>query len=374
MRLRSSYTGTGGRRSIPLQGRRPLTALLAILIASLAVSWLAGTGRRAQHGLIGVTHADDDDDEAGNQVQAPSRLRIVNGRTELVLTRKALENAGIATARPVSATGQASVQAYGEVLDPAALTDLASRYRNARAQVAAASAKAGASRAALMRAQSLYRDRQNISTAQLESARSASQVDEATLDAARSSLTALGATIAQDWGPVLAHAITHRSGLLANLVSRREVLVAVTLPPGEVPDSAPTTASAQLPGGTSIPLTLVSTATTVSPLVQGMRYYYRAAASGGLLSGLNLQVVLRSPTSTRARLIVPESAVVWLQGEPWIYRLASAGHPDRAAVSQVRDGGFSVAGLPPDAAIVVRGAQLLLSEEFRAQVASQGTD
>ncbi len=353
-------------------------------------------GRPAIHAPIAVAHADEDEEEAANSVHEPSRVRIVNGQTELGLSRAAERNAGIATAHPAAAPGQAGVQAYGEVLDPATLTDLASRFRSASSQVAATRARASASRAAFARAQTLYRDRQNMSAAQLQVAQSAYETDEAAFETAQSSLAALVANIAQSWGPVLADAVTRESALLKDLIARRAYLVAVTLPAGVVPASPPTKANAQLPSGAMIALRLISPGTTANPLVQGLRYYYEAQAARGLLAGLNLPVVLESPASAPRELIVPESAVVWLAGKPWIYRLTSAAAPDpseramspsanrasaavfvRESISperQTADGGYVVPGLEPDAEVVVRGAQLLLSEEFRAQVESQDND
>lgn len=367
---------------------------LALLLLSLLFSALHG--RAALDALLPAVHADEDDEDVANRVHAPSRVRIVKGQTQLVLSRAAVRNAGIATARPAAVSGQAGLQAYGEVLDPAALTELASRFRSATSQVAAARARASASQAAFARARTLYRDRQNMSAAQLQAEQSAYETDEASFEASRSSLAALGATITQSWGPVLADAVTRESALLRDLIARRAYLLAVTLPPGVVPASPPTAANAQLPSGAQVSLRLISPGTTANPLVQGLRYYYEAQATRGLLAGLNVPVVLESPAGARREWIVPESAVVWLAGKPWIYRLISAAasnasartsgpSADRAAAAvfvresisperQTADGGYVVPELEPDAEVVVRGAQLLLSEEFRAQVESQDND
>lgn len=385
------------RREQCLGGRR-WRRYTRILLLSFFISVLQGP--IALHGLILSAHAnEDDEDEAANRVQAPSRVRIVNGRTELVLSVAAERNAGIATAHPTAAPEQAMTEVYGEVLDPSMLTTVASRYRNTASQVTSAQARARASRAAFARVQSLYRDRQNMSAAQLQAAQSAYEIDEASLAAAQSSLSALDASVAQSWGPVLARAITHESSLLKDLIAGRDYLLTITLPPGVAPEKPPSVASAQLPGGVSIALKLVSPATTANPQVQGLRYYYEAQAARGLLAGLNVRVTLETPGQARGELIVPESAVVWLEGRPWIYQLVAAAPSSTSSTSahsaeassrrrasviflresiaperQTADRGYVVAGLAPGTEIVVRGAQLLLSEEFRAQVESQDED
>jgi hypothetical protein len=344
--------------------------------------------------LVNPVYADEDD--LANMVQVPSRVRIRHGQTELMLSQAGVHNAGIATAQPRSASTSITVGGYGEVLDAATLTDLTSRYRTAMTQEVAAHAKATASRAEYMRVRALYRDRQNMSAAQLQSAQSASQADSAALSAAQSSLSALGATISQAWGPVLAAAVMHDTALMKAVVSRREDLVSVTLPPGIVPESAAPTVRAQLPGGSLIELKFISRGTTVDPRVQGLRYYYSAAAAPGLLSGMTLPITLESTAGTHSEVLIPDSAVVWLQGQPWIYRLvdqsepsadsgSNAGAGPRHGVTQTfarvpirpsrqTEDGYVVADVASGSRIVVHGAQLLLSEEFRAQVQSQDND
>jgi hypothetical protein len=361
----------------PRGARRLRWALIGVLLAAQLPATL--------HRLIPVSHADDDDDAATDRVQVPSRLRIHDGQTQLLLSPAAVRNGGIGLARTVPAPVQGSVQAYGAVLDAATLTELASRYRSSTAQLAAARARAAASRAALERTRTLYQDRQNMSQAQLQGARSSAAADESALNAANAGTAALAAIITQSWGPVIATAVLQHGRLLDELINRRQFLVAVTLPPGIVPKPVPPSVTAQLPGGATIGLTFVSSGTTADPQVQGLRYYYRAAAAPELLSGLNLPVTL-AVAGAAAGQVIPESAVVWLQGSAWIYRLLPDAGPGPSPGQQIfvrelitperqtSDGGYVVRSLPGDAQIVVRGAQLLLSEEFRAQVQRQDND
>ena len=68
--------------------------------------------------------------------------------------------------------------------------------------------------------------------------------------------------------------------------------------------------------------------------------------------------------------VVPEAALVWQQGKAWIYLRTGATSFERREIVPERpapDGGYIVTHLPADAQIVVRGAQMLLSEEYRAQ-------
>ena len=72
-----------------------------------------------------------------------------------------------------------------------------------------------------------------------------------------------------------------------------------------------------------------------------------------------------------AGVLVPDAAVVQWEGLAWTYRRLAADAFERVRVPTVRSarGGW-IAGAPLAAGdtVVVRGAQELLSEEFRARV------
>ena len=110
--------------------------------------------------------------------------------------------------------------------------------------------------------------------------------------------------------------------------------------------------------------------------MQGPSFLYKARDTPGLAPGVNL--VARMPYGSQARgVVVPESAVVWWQGEPWIYRQISPDHFTRRAIptdTQLGNGYFVGKGLSPGDQIVLKGADWLLSEEFRYQAQPEGED
>jgi len=312
----------------------------------------------------------EDEGKAESRVAAPSRLTLKNGVATLTLSAADQRNGGIETARPSLPSTPESVVGYGTVLDAAPLAELNNRYLEAETQVQTATAKQAVSRAAFERAKILNKDQQNISTAQLQGAEGSFEVDKAALAAAQSRLRSVAASARQGWGGVLGAALVDRTPMIAALIERSEYLVRVTLSPGATIAAPPETATARLHGGSEIALAFVSPATTTDPRLQGSSYLYHAAADSALLPGMNLEVRLPGEAVEHGA-VVPEAAVVWLQGKAWVYLRTDPTTfvrrdiaPDRAAP----DGGYVVTGLPPEAEIVVRGAQMLLSEEFRAQV------
>lgn len=68
---------------------------------------------------------------------------------------------------------------------------------------------------------------------------------------------------------------------------------------------------------------------------------------------------------------MPTDAVVWWQGRAWIYVQRDPtlfARRELATDSPVPGGWFIAQGISPDQRVVTKGAQQLLSEEFRAQI------
>jgi hypothetical protein len=348
-------------RSVSTNGWR------AVLAAALLLTLGGGPIER----IASLALADEDDAESA--ISVPSRVTVENGVSVLTLDPAAQQNAGIETAHPSLPPAQGSATGYGAVIEAASLADLNNRYLDAKAQVQTAAAKLAVSRAAFDRAKTLYKDRQNISEAQLQSAEGSFEVDQAALAAAQSHLTTVAASAQQAWGPVIGKALIDGAALVRGLIERRDYLVKVTLPPGGALAAPPATATARLGNGSEAPLHFVSPATAADPKLQGTSYFYIASAESGVLPGLNAMVSMPTGHAPEG-VIVPGSAVVWLEGKPWIYlRTGPQTFVRRqiAAEQGAPQGGYVVSGLSADAEIAVRGVQMLLSEEFRAKVHSE---
>jgi hypothetical protein len=339
--------------------------VIAAILLALA---LGGGLGLVFHAIIGQTKADDDDAES--VANPPTRVTMKNGVTVLTLSEADLQNAGIEIARLTPAPALDSILGFATVLDPGPLNELSSQYLDAQRQIQTADAKLAASQAAFERANVLYKDQQNVSTAQLQSAQSSFDVDRTALAAAQSRLNAVSGTAREAWGNVLGKSLIDHTPQFSDLIARRDYLLKVTLPPGVILTSPPETASATLNGDTKLQLTYVSLATAANPKLQGIAYFYTAPAQDGLLPGLNLEVSLAAKSAARG-WVVPNSAVVWLEGQAWIYIRTDPKTFIRRQIAPNRpaeNDGYIVTGLPAGAEVAVHGAQMLLSEEFRAQV------
>jgi hypothetical protein len=338
---------------------RVLMGIVVITVAGL-IAWgfVADRGETAKEA------------ERDRPVAAPLRIAEADGQPAVKLDAQTREKSGIEVAALLPAPYQNRLRGYGSVLDLPQLTDLTNSYANARAQLQMAQAKLAASKTAFERAQGLYRNQQNVSLAQVQMAEAALQTDEATLAAADSQVRTLTATVQQNFGPIVSKSLLDGSPLVTRLIEQQDFLLQVTLPPGVTLSSPPKEATLEVEGGMPATATFVSLAARTDPRIQGVSFLYLAPASSLVLPGMNLLVSLPSGPP-RDGVAIPSSAIVWWQDRAWIYRQAGADMFVRTEIPTslpTANGGYIVKDLPKDAKIVTQGAQLLLSEEFRARI------
>ena len=340
--------------------RRSVISVLLGLGAMALIVWgfLEGRGERAMEA------------ERERPVEAPARVSNVDGAPTITLDAATSQASGIEVVSLRRSVQDGERRAYGTVLDLQSLTDLSNSYSIGRAQLQTARAKLRASRSAFERGETLYKTSKLISTSDYQTLEAAFRVDEATVAAADSQVRADAATAMQTWGAVLGRAIADQSPLLARLTGREDVLLQVTLPGGEANAQPSVAAFVQAENGSRIPLKFVSIATRTDPSIQGTNLFYRATANGALLPGTKVLVLLPSGNSIQG-MLVPASAIVWWQGRAWVYLRRTAGAFTREEIATdhpAADGAYLVSTLPDPADIVSQGAQLLLSEELRAQI------
>ncbi len=364
------------RADLPLPGARRTGWLLPGLRVILALLVLGGVAGLAVWGFLQGRENAADEAARSEPLKAPSRLAATaSGAPIITLTEAAIRASGIEVATPARAPYRPQLRAYATVLDIGPLSALAGDYAVAQTQVQAAQATLAASKAAYTRAQALYHAQQNVSQADAQAAEATWRTHEAALTAADVHLRALAAASVQDWGEVLGRALLDRNMLATRLLERKDMLVQATLPAGIVPAEAPTEATLALGPGRIAPMRLISAAARTDPRLQGASYLYTVAAESGAVPGMRLLASLPSGPAAEGS-VVPERAIVWWQDRAWAYQRVAEGRftriqiptdlPASAAAGGIS--GYIVRDLPKSAALIVRGAQLLLSEEFRAQI------
>jgi hypothetical protein len=307
--------------------------------------------------------------ERERPVKPPTRISTENGVPVITLDDKTQRTSGIETSTLRTAPYQEEVRAYGMVLDLARLTDLNNSFINAKAQVQTTEAKLAASKVVFDSAQSLIKSQLETS-ASLAQAKAAFLADQAAIAAAESQVRTLSATAYQEWGAVLGKALVDGSPTIARLIEREDFLLQITLPAARTFVRPPATGAIEVGKGARAEITYVSPATRTDPRIQGVSFFYTTPAESSVLPGMNVVVYLPSGKSVDG-VAIPPSAIVWWQDKAWVYRRTDPNSFTRTEIATDvprPDGSYVVGGIPNDAEIVTQGAQLLLSEEFRAQI------
>lgn len=302
-------------------------------------------------------------------VKSPSRVSTVNRETVVSLDFATMDKSGIQVAAMTVETSTVEQRAFAAVLGVQDLADTRNAYATAKAQRDKAQASLDASRKDYQRLKQLHDDDRNVSDKAFQVGVAALATEQANLQAAQVALQGAQNGGVQRYGDVIAGWLASDAPILKRVLQQRDVLIQVTFPLAAANTTPPKTIRVQVADNVFVPATLVARSPRIDPRIQGVGYFY-VASGNALVPGMNVPVFL--PTKSEANgVLVPQSALVWWQGKSWIYVQRSPGQFARVEVlsDQPVANGFIVRqGLNANDQVVVTGAQLLLSEEFRSQI------
>jgi membrane fusion protein, multidrug efflux system len=327
-----------------------------VFIAILGVGTVAGVIYGHRLASAGEQSGAGNDDAP---VQPGSRIeRGTNGETVVNLDMATQDRIGLQTVVLAPMTLPQVRSAYGQVLAPTPLISLASEISVNRVAFETSSND-------YARLTMLFTQGRNTSVKALQIAQAAMRHDEITLQTAKTRLLS-------DWGEAIAnHA--DLDTFLGSLAARQTALVRLDLPAGESLKESPIGARLVLPsGGDPIQAQFVGPAARTDPLVQGEGFVFVVTnAAPRLTPGLTLSGFIELPGHPRQGALVPDSAIVRSDEQTWVYAQVSAVKFARRQVGLVepmRGGWFVRQGVAPGERVVVKGAQMLLSEERRGQI------
>jgi len=304
-------------------------------------------------------------------IEARSTVTTENGAIVIALDDSTRLRIGLRLTALRRVQRRAAVLGYGKVLSPLAFAELRQQYVSARSKLEGARARLQATRQEYQRLKQLYNENpQNISAKALQAAESAWRQDQAQTRAAEAALRAIESSGVHTWGERLAGWVIRDTPAFRKIASGERLVVRIAVSPAQLIPSPPEACLVDPGGGARVLATLISQAPQVDPRLQNPTFFYLVASGKAvLLPGMTVLSYL-SAGSYRPGVVIPDSAVVWWQGSPWVYVQSESGHFVRRPVSTdtpVEDGWFVADGVVPGDRIVVCGAQLLLSEEFRQQ-------
>jgi hypothetical protein len=372
-----------------MRARPKLKPILMIIVAAflLAVIWAV------KQGLREAATERERDTPAG----ASPRASAQNGESVITMNEETQARGGLVVSPLQPIFYREEIRAYGSVLELQGLVDLRKtsvdlrktmiELRNghaaAKAQVEKTRASLEASSKQYERQKALYEEDQNTSARTFEAAKAAWLSDQAAFQAAMEGLKASQKSIGaeeevlkaledsarQHWGPVIAGWLPENAPAFQRLIRQEDLLIQITLPAGA--QVSPISQSIRIKSTLGILATaeLVSPSPQTDPRIQGLSFLYVVPAQEGFLQGMNVLALLSSGSPVQG-VVVPASAVVWWHGKAWVYVQENPEQFARREIfekSPVVEGFFVHKGFVAGDRVVVKGAQLLLSEEVFVQ-------
>lgn len=319
-------------------------------------------------------------EQSEEEIETINRVDNKDGATIISISPAAQKQSDILTSPLKASSHQASISTYGNVVSIDSLIELRNRYLAVKSEIDVLKATLSHDKSEFERLKALNQDNKNVSDKALAGAAANTKSDETKITAAESNAKNISDSIRQLWGDTLAqHAINPKtSDLLQALISNKRVLIQTTLPfdaaePKQnssimiAPTAAPShTMSAQY----------VSPAPLTNSTIQGKTYFYHAVTNE-LRAGMQINATTATSSKKSNGVIVPNNAIIWYAGKPWVYQKTGADQFSRKPIHtniEVDDGWFYQGHLKANDEVVISGAQLLLSEEFKSQIMNENDD
>lgn len=330
-----------------------------------------------------------------DEIAGPNRITEKNGINIISLSPATQQNSGITTAKLLSSSFSGKLKSTGSVIAIDSLVETNAHYLQARSEIALARATIGNNQQQYQRLKALNEDDKNVSDRAVQEALAAVNSDKAKITAAELQLSNLQNAVKLQWGETLSSLVFDNKVFsdklaphLANLLNRKNVLVQVSFPPEF---TTPTTGSTLNLNplnttGAAIKAIYISPAALSDANGYGKTFYYSAPAES-LRIGMRVSAeVEASNNKASSGVVIPNQALVWYGGKPWAYFKQSknkAGDDqfvrkpitaDTEVGTGTSVGWFNQHVDEANSEVVVSGAQLLLSEEFKNQIKNENGD
>lgn len=324
--------------------------------------------------------------ESEDKIVVPNHVSSKQGMTVVSVSTATQAQSEIKTSPLKASLHQATMSSYGSVLGIDNLIELRTRYLAAKAEAEVFRATLTHNKNEYNRLHELNLDDKNVSDKVVATALAEIKADEAKVFAAESSAKNVADSMRQAWGEVLTKLATDKNAsvLLQNLIDYQEALIQITLPFDAAEPAANSSITISPIAATAHPINAryISRAPIGNATIQGKTYFYHAKTTD-LRAGMQVKAMSgqsESNAESKRRVsgvIIPNTAVVWYGGKPWVYRKIGDDQFSRLPISadiEIENGWFYKGSLKPNDAVVTSGAQLLLSEEFKSQITNENED
>ncbi len=290
-------------------------------------------------------------------------LITTNNGSIIILSKIAQEKSGIEITKLNLTTQSQQYEAYGKILLPQFLIDARSRFISKKSQYEKSVALLTASNKEYERMKSLSKHN-DVSIKNLQTAEAVFLNNKAIAISAQNALQAELSVIRFQWGDAIAHWIINQTQEYDDVVNLKVFLLQATVPHGVTIVSLPEKALININNQVAI-AQFISASLIADDQLQGVSYYFLLPHIASILPGMSIKSFLSTVMPIKG-VIIPQSAIIWWQGKPWVYVERAPGQYQRIEIDTrtPTQNGFLVAHFDNQQPVVITNAQVLLSQEI----------
>jgi len=319
---------------------------------------------------VEAAQEDDDDDESEPELVDNMQVRIDDEISGY---------AGVEVISLEAADFTPEMKAQVRVVDVRPMLILQARHNQAAATFNVAKVAERSAMQELTRLKSLAKGAGSVAAKKVNYAQASYNEAKAKLQGLSFEIQAVRDEALQSWGEVISTWIfASKSKQWKRLLNHQDSLLLVTLPAGESLTSEDGFIRLARNGDreNTRKAYFVSSALITDQDSQGETYFFKSA-TGKLRVGMRLEAWLAQGDEALNGVFIPNEAIIWNEGLPWVYiQLEDDLYQRRSVLTGLDSAGglFMNSDIEAGEILVVRGAQMLLSEEFRWQILDEDDD
>ena len=312
-----------------------------------------------------------------------SLIKSANGVNYITLSPEIQSNSGIKT-QPVQTSDYIkNLTNYATVLSIDLLIEQKNRFNEIKNQISLLSNELERDKKNYERFKALNDDNKNVSDKALQEMKVNFENTKIKLQTTQELITGIKQNIRAQWGEIILSMIDAgaRKELFEFLVQGKARIIKVTLPEN---------ANNQPPKNISLALidnlsekflaNYLAESPTLDKSIKGKTYFYIVYSNQLRIDSKVIanQVQDKLSSESGKYLAIPKEAVIWNSGQAWVYVQSSENKFFRKSIetsTESSDGWIVKENqIKENDIIVINGAQLLLSEEFKYQIKNENDD
>lgn len=349
-------------RPITMLGELKWPTLISLALA-LSVNGIAFAA--SQDKEVAPVRTETNDDDYGNEgtlnIESAAQIR-----------------SGLKTIKLEPYRYRPELTAYGNVVALQPLLDLRNRYLAALSGHESAKSRLTLAQQSIDRTRLLHRGGA-VSGRSLQEQQSQWQSEQAITQGSRLQIETVRNEAVLNWGQAIAELFLNaNTDTLLPYLSGQKNLLHISLPPNNRPVDTLDEVRVSRYGdrNRAEPARFISPAPQTDPLTQGESYFFETEYVG-IRTGMRIVVFIPLRENAEVGVLIPASSVIRHLGQSFVYVKTAPEHFQRLTINEFIDtdaGYFVTDGLHAGQKLVVSGAQMLLSEEFKSQIPDEDDD